>query len=42
MLNEDYRDILHVLSDEKVKFLLVGAYALAKVPGLYIAFSDNF
>ena len=29
MLNEDYRDILHVLSDEKVKFLLVGAYALA-------------
>ena len=29
MLNEDYRDILHALSDEKVKFLLVGAYALA-------------
>jgi len=29
MLNEDYRDMLHVLSDEKVKFLLVGAYALA-------------
>ena len=29
MLNEDYRDILLALSDEKVKFLLVGAYALA-------------
>ena len=29
MLNEDYRDMLHALSDEKVKFLLVGAYALA-------------
>ena len=29
MLNEDYRDILHALSEEKVKFLLVGAYALA-------------
>jgi predicted nucleotidyltransferase len=29
MLNEDYRDMLHVLSDEKVKFLVVGAYALA-------------
>ena len=29
MLNEDYRDILHSLSDEKVRFLLVGAYALA-------------
>jgi len=29
MLNEDYRDILHALSDEKVKFILVGAYALA-------------
>jgi hypothetical protein len=28
MLNEDYRDMLHVLSDEKVKFLLVGVYAL--------------
>ena len=22
MLNEDYRDMLHALSDEKVKFLL--------------------
>ena len=29
MLNEDYRDMLQSLSDEKVKFLLVGAYALA-------------
>ncbi len=29
MLNEDYRDILHALSDEDVKFILVGAYALA-------------
>ena len=29
MLNEDYRDILHALSDENVKFILVGAYALA-------------
>ena len=29
MLNKDYRDMLHVLSDEKVKFILVGAYAMA-------------
>jgi hypothetical protein len=29
MLNEDYRDILQSLADEHVKFLLVGAYALA-------------
>ena len=29
MLNKDYKDILHALSDEKVRFLLVGAYALA-------------
>ncbi len=29
MLNEDYRDMLRALSDEKVRFLLVGAYALA-------------
>ncbi len=29
MLNEDYREILHELSVEKAKFLLVGAYALA-------------
>ncbi len=29
MLNEDYKDMLRALSDEGVKFLLVGAYALA-------------
>lgn len=29
MLNEDYRDMLRALSDEKVSFILVGAYALA-------------
>jgi hypothetical protein len=29
MLNKDYKDMLRALSDEKVKFLLVGAYALA-------------
>jgi len=29
MLNEDYRDILQALADERVKLLLVGAYALA-------------
>ncbi len=29
MLNKDYRDILHALSVEKVKFLIVGAYAMA-------------
>ncbi len=29
MLNEDYKDMLHALSAEKVKYLLVGAYALA-------------
>lgn len=29
ILNEDYRDMLQVLADEKVRFLLVGAYALA-------------
>ena len=29
MLNEDYRDMLQALSDEKVRFILVGAYALA-------------
>lgn len=29
ILNEDYKDILLALSAEKVKFLLVGAYALA-------------
>lgn len=25
MLNEDYKELLHALSDEKVKYLLVGA-----------------
>jgi len=29
MLNEDYKDMLHALSEEKVRFILVGAYALA-------------
>ena len=29
MLNEDYREILQALSDENVKFILVGAYAIA-------------
>lgn len=29
ILNEDYRDMLHALSAEKVRFLLVGAYAMA-------------
>lgn len=29
MLNDDYRDMLQCLTDEKVKFLHVGAYALA-------------
>ncbi|HAK95764.1 MAG TPA: hypothetical protein DCM87_12410 [Planctomycetes bacterium] len=29
MLNKDYKDMLQCLSDEKVSFLLVGAYALA-------------
>ena len=29
MLNEDYKDMLHALSEEKDRFLLVGAYALA-------------
>ncbi len=29
MLNEDYKDMLQSLVDEKVSFLLVGAYALA-------------
>ncbi len=29
MLNEDYRDMLRALVEEKVDFLLVGAYALA-------------
>ncbi|MEK6814070.1 MAG: hypothetical protein AABY65_05000 [Nitrospirota bacterium] len=29
MLNPDYKDILSAFSDEKVEFLLVGAFALA-------------
>jgi hypothetical protein len=29
MLNKDYSDMLRALSEEKVEFLLVGAYALA-------------
>jgi predicted nucleotidyltransferase len=29
MLNEDYKDMLRALSDQKVRFLLVGAYAMA-------------
>jgi predicted nucleotidyltransferase len=29
MLNNDYKDILLILSEKKVKFLLVGAYAMA-------------
>jgi hypothetical protein len=29
MLNEDYKDLLRAFSDEKVEYLLVGAYALA-------------
>lgn len=29
MLNEDYKDMLQAFADEKVRFLLVGAYALA-------------
>lgn len=29
MLNPDYRDILSAFNDERVEFLLVGAYALA-------------
>jgi hypothetical protein len=29
MLNEDYKDMLRALSGEEVKYLLVGAYAMA-------------
>jgi hypothetical protein len=29
MLNRDYKDILRAFTDEKVEFLLVGAYAMA-------------
>ena len=35
MLNEDYKDMLLALSDEKVRFISVGAYALTPmvIPG---------
>ncbi len=39
MLNEDYREMLQLLIEEKVEFLLVGAYALA-VHGLPRATGD--
>lgn len=29
MLNRDYREMLQCLADERVRFLLVGAYAVA-------------
>jgi predicted nucleotidyltransferase len=29
MLNKDYKEMLQALSDEKVKFILIGAYAMA-------------
>ena len=29
MLNDDYKDILRIFTEKKVKFLLVGAYAMA-------------
>ncbi len=29
MLNEDYRDMLRILCDNEVRFLIVGAYAMA-------------
>jgi hypothetical protein len=29
MLNEDYKEILQSLADEKARFLLIGAYAMA-------------
>ncbi len=29
MLNNDYKEMLQALSDEKVKFILIGAYAMA-------------
>lgn len=29
MLNEDYREMLQILLDQKVEFLVVGAYAMA-------------
>jgi len=32
MLNEDYKGLLHVLSEEEVEWLLVGAYAVVADP----------
>lgn len=29
MLNQDYKDMLSILFEKEVKFLLVGAYAMA-------------
>ena len=29
MLNEDYKEMLQILLDNKIKFLVVGAYAMA-------------
>ena len=31
MLSEDYKDMLRALSDEKVKFLPVGAFGASKI-----------
>ena len=39
MLNEDYREMLYLLSEETVRFLVVGAYALG-VHGLPRATGD--
>jgi len=41
MLNEDYRDMLHALSEENVTFLLIGAYALATHGYRYLGFAVN-
>jgi hypothetical protein len=41
MLNKDYREMLQCLLEEKVRFLLVGAYALA-VHGFPRATKDIF
>lgn len=34
MLNKDYKEMLQSLADEQVKFLLMGAYALADAEAL--------
>lgn len=39
MLNQDYKDILQSLLDQKVEFVLVGAYAMSKY-GLVRATGD--